>query len=1791
MAGKKRAAAGGPAAEEEEAFVRGGGAGMAPVEKKRMEMEAYAEAAADLAAEASGKKGKRQKKGAAAGGGESGDEEDAFFASLASQDRLPKFVELLKFRTLAPGCKLWGAVIEVTPRELVVSLPHGLRGHVAYAEASDWLAEQAKKADKAAAATTEEAGGRKRKAGAGAGGAALPQLTDLFTIGQLVRCTVTGLRDGSNEGGGAAAADGRKKKKKGSKGEEEERKRRKRVDVSLRLSKLCAGLGPEAVREGLALPACVRSVEDHGYLLSFGIKGVSGFLPKKEAAAVGRPLAPGALLEVVVAPGGVKPAGGGATSATVQCAHEAVSGAVAREWEGLNIGSLLPGQLVTARVRNVLSDGLLCSFLTYFSGTVDPFHLGTDLAADWRKQFSPNQRLRARILWVDPSTKRVGLTLQRHLLGAGLPPNFPALGQVFEGAVVRRVDEGLGLLLELPAGEDALPLTPGYTHISNLADDKVEEVGKRYRLGQRLRARVLGFRPMDGLAALSLKPSVVDQNILSLADLRPGMPVSGTVARVEDFGLLVSVTPTIRALVPTLHATDLGTAKGLKKFKEGQKVAGRVLTVDAASKKVALTLKPSVVGSKLPPIAALQDAAPGARSHGVVTGAADFGVFVQFFGGVAGLAHISECGLAGQKPADAFQPGQVVKCRVLGADPSRKGLKLSLVSKKKAAAGGEAEAAPAAAAGAEGEVAGTAKERPAKGGDAAAAEAALASFQPGDLVRGTVLVLHSKEVDGEPVPAYFELSVTPEGAASSAAPGVGRLEVAHLADHPAAAAALVQALKPGAQLGPLLVLQRLEGAKQLRVTRKASLLSSAAAGLLPRSLEQVAEGSVLAGYVASVTRDAVFVRFLGGLTGRAGLAQLSDTFVSDPHLFFREGQSVRATVVQLEREKERFSVALKQSLCGSRDAALLQSYFSDMEAVEALMAADPSVDHVDWSPFSIGAIVSGEVHEVQDYGLVCDLEANADVAAFVAPHQVPKGAPQEPGSSIRAAVLDINKRDGILDLSLLPRLLQAAQQAQQAQSAAQQAQQAQSAAQQAAQRGGQQPKKKKQRKGEAAAPAVPAAPAELKEGDSVEATIELVKAESGYCVVSLAGPAAQRHPIAFLATADFNLQGQQHARQFAAGEALPASVAALPGPATGGRLLLSTPLTARPLRAAGARAGAATAAGGKAAGQQGGQGGGQQPEAPAAGSLVGATVGAVHALYAELALEGGCHGRLHITEAAPAADGSPLASLSTGDKLEVVVLGRVASEQGRRHGLLECSTQPDTVAAARQAAAGGTAPAAPAQPLAWGRLKPGQQLRGYVCEVEAGHVWCAFSPAIRGRACATQASSSVEECQQLRQRFGIGQPVEATVVAVDSRRHALDVTLLPQQQGVAALQPPAHGSALLGHITAVDGAGVRVQLGARSSGRVALTDIHDEPVQQALEGLEAGQYVQAAVLGPDTSAGGSRGRSKAGGDAHGGAVQLLLSLRPSDGGRCAAHAAAAAAEQQPGGSEAPVPAAGELQAAELKPGQKVAGYVKSAGPPGVFVCLARNLDARIRLNQLADGFVERPAEVFPEGRLVVAQVLKAEGDRVDLTLRSRKVGPSLGSLEEGQVVRGRVKRLAKFGVFVELEGTEAQGATGLAHVSEVADEYVKDLASLFSPGQRVVARVLKVEAAEGKLSLGLKPSYFKDLSDLEGSGNEAAEPGAPDFDADLAAARDDSDAEEQAGGSSAEEGDEEEADEEEGSGSGTGSEEEGEEDEDDEEQLGAGAAAAAEDDESEEEEFDLDEELAEAESDSGSDDE
>ena len=177
----------------------------------------------------------------------------------------------------------------------------------------------------------------------------------------------------------------------------------------------------------------------------------------------------------------------------------------------------------------------------------------------------------------------------------------------------------------------------------------------------------------------------------------------------------------------------------------------------------------------------------------------------------------------------------VVKCRVLSADPTaKKGLKLSFVSKKKAApaaaAGAYAEAAadgtPAAAAaptaGArdEGVAPPATSAKQPEADQAAEGKLLPACFQAGDVVHGIVTAIHSggkgEGAGGdESVPTYLELEVAvPAGndasAPASAAVVRGRLDVAHLADHPVAVAALLAAVKVGSSLGPLLVLQRLE---------------------------------------------------------------------------------------------------------------------------------------------------------------------------------------------------------------------------------------------------------------------------------------------------------------------------------------------------------------------------------------------------------------------------------------------------------------------------------------------------------------------------------------------------------------------------------------------------------------------------------------------------------------------------------------------------------------------------------------------------------------------------------------------------------------------------------------------------------------------------------------------------------------------------------------------------------------------------------------------------------------------
>ncbi|MCO5547404.1 hypothetical protein L7F22_000852 [Adiantum nelumboides] len=893
---------------EEPDFPRGGGAVLTPSEVREAEEQAETE----FANEGKGSRKKQKKVGPL-------DELD--------RGKVPKSVELLRYKSLSVGMKLWGIVLEVGRRDLVVSLPGGLRGFVKAVDALDFFSQ-----DKDVGSFSSD----------------VEDLQDIylkenFSEGQLVSCVVIQL-DTVNL--------------------KESKKRSKRIGLSLRLSHLHNGLTIDAMHEGLVLSAFVTSIEDHGYLVSFGVPGITGFLRRLcgEAGAVPM-LKKGQLVQSVIHSVDRK-----RCMVMLLTDPDSVASAVAKEMEGLSMELLLPGTLVNARVGAVLKNGLLLSFLTYFTGMVNIFHLEDPLPpSDWRDTYSKNQRLKARILYVDNTNKSIGLSLNSQLVQNRPPTIGVNIGDVYERAIVRRVDITIGLLLELPFRDATFA---SYAHISDVSDEHVEKLQETFKEGQKLKARVIGKRLMDGLAVVTLKDSKVNQRVLSCADVHPGMTVLGEITSIEVFGAFVKLADGVKALCPLQQMSEFQRSKPSAKFKVGAILKFKVLTCASDTKKITLTHKKTMVSSKLTPLITYEEAVEGLVTHGWISGVEDYGCFVCFYNSVKGLVHRTELGLdPGVEPKSVFQTGQVVRCRVLRADPSAQRLSLSF-----------------------------------------------------NLSPSRVLGLHKPHVDGEKVVSVGDevcglVTHVSDSLITLDVPlsnNVGRafMKVELLSDFSGHAEQLRSLLYPGYKFEHLRVLERDD--QKLVVTSKFSLVS---AKYIPHDVSQLNSQEVIPGYIASITDRGCFVRFLGGLTGLASLPQLLDGFVHDPFKHFAVGQSVRAKVLEVNLMSGRFNLSLKQSHCYSTDTTFLKGYFVEEEKIAELQASKSDGADLDWGKaVGVGKVIEGDIQDIKEYGVIVNVQNLKDVVGFVTHHQLDSAV--KVGDHVTARILDVVKSDGILDLTL-----------------------------------------------------------------------------------------------------------------------------------------------------------------------------------------------------------------------------------------------------------------------------------------------------------------------------------------------------------------------------------------------------------------------------------------------------------------------------------------------------------------------------------------------------------------------------------------------------------------------------------------------------------------------------------------------------------------------------------------------------------------------------------------------------
>jgi small subunit ribosomal protein S1 len=171
------------------------------------------------------------------------------------------------------------------------------------------------------------------------------------------------------------------------------------------------------------------------------------------------------------------------------------------------------------------------------------------------------------------------------------------------------------------------------------------------------------------------------------ARIEEGAVLAGTVTSVKDYGAFVD----LGGVEGMVHVSEL--AYGHVKhpsdvLREGQPVEVQVLRIEQTDnpkrpEKIALSIRAL---ARDPWQDASQRFPVGSRVKGTVTRLQPFGVFVEIEPGLEGLVHVSELG-AGRRvshPQEAVSSGQEVEATVLGVDPEKRRISLSLDASKQA---------------------------------------------------------------------------------------------------------------------------------------------------------------------------------------------------------------------------------------------------------------------------------------------------------------------------------------------------------------------------------------------------------------------------------------------------------------------------------------------------------------------------------------------------------------------------------------------------------------------------------------------------------------------------------------------------------------------------------------------------------------------------------------------------------------------------------------------------------------------------------------------------------------------------------------------------------------------------------------------------------------------------------------------------------------------------------------------------------------------------------------------------
>jgi small subunit ribosomal protein S1 len=162
------------------------------------------------------------------------------------------------------------------------------------------------------------------------------------------------------------------------------------------------------------------------------------------------------------------------------------------------------------------------------------------------------------------------------------------------------------------------------------------------------------------------------------------------------------------------------------------------------------------------------------------------------------------------------------------------------------------------------------------------------------------------------------------------------------------------------------------------------------------------------------------------------------------------------------------------------------------------------------------------------------------------------------------------------------------------------------------------------------------------------------------------------------------------------------------------------------------------------------------------------------------------------------------------------------------------------------------------------------------------------------------------------------------------------------------------------------------------------------------------------------------------------------------------------------------------------PGARVRGKIRNLTSYGAFVELEEGIDGMVHVSDMSwTRKINHPSEMVKKGDEVDAIVVEVdvENQRISLGMKQLTQDPweDIDRLYKlGDVIKGKVARVAGYGAFIELE----HEIDGLVHISQINEERIEKVKDYLNEGEEVTARVIKIDKDERRIGLSIKAANY-----------------------------------------------------------------------------------------------------------------